>query len=154
MSHLLLDASVWLAALDPDDRYHAAAKALVESTEEEADTGAGEDPGEETVAGASPVTLAALDLTLYEVANVAVVSWRSWADAERLAELIRLACPATLDRVDDERVREAARIAAEHNLTVYDAAHVAASRKHNWTLVSCDLKDLVGPGFAITPDDL
>ncbi|MGA2165387.1 MAG: PIN domain-containing protein [Solirubrobacteraceae bacterium] len=71
---------------------------------------------------------------------------------EPLAELIRLACPATLDRVDDQRVREATRIAAEHNLTVYDAAYVAASRKHDWTLVSCDLKDLVRPGFAIAPD--
>lgn len=152
MSHLLLDASVWLAALDPEDRHHAAAKALVESTEDDADTGPQDDTGEETAADVEPVTLAALDLTLYEVANVAVVSWRSQADAERLTELIRLACPATLDRVDEGRVREASQIAADHGLTVYDAAYVAAARKHDWTLVSCDLKDLVRPGFAVAPD--
>jgi predicted nucleic acid-binding protein len=150
LSHLLLDASVWLAALDPDDRYHAAAKALVESTGD--DTDPEDDAGEEATADAGPVTLAALDLTFYEVANVAVVSWRSPADAERLAELIRLACPATLNRVDEERVREATQIATEHDLTVYDAAYVAAARKHNWTLVSCDLKDLVRPGLAVAPD--
>jgi predicted nucleic acid-binding protein len=144
LSHLLLDASVWLAALDPDDRYHAAAQALVESTADDAD--------EETAADADPVTLAALDLTLYEVANVAVVSWRSQAEAESLTELIRLACPTTLERVDDERVREAIRIAADHDLTVYDAAYVAAARTHDWTLISCDLKDLVRPGFAVAPD--
>lgn len=151
MTRLLLDASVWLAALDPDDRYHAAARALV-SASEDAGTAAEEHEDEQTCAAADPVTLAALDLTLYEVANVAVVSWRSQADAERLAELIRLACPATLDRVDEERLREAARIASEHDLTVYDAAYVAAARRHDWTLVSCDLKDLVRPGFAIAPD--
>jgi predicted nucleic acid-binding protein len=150
LSHLLLDASVWLAALDPDDRYHAAAKALVESTEYDAD--AEDDADGEPTADTDPVTLAALDLTLYEVANVAVVSWRSQTDAERLAELIRLACPTTLDRVDEERVREATQIAADHGLTVYDAAYIAAARKHDWTLISCDLKDLVRPGFAVAPD--
>jgi predicted nucleic acid-binding protein len=150
LSRLLLDASVWLAALDPDDHYHAAAKALVESAG--ADTDQEDDAGKEATADADPVTLAALDLTLYEVANVAVVSWRSQTDAERLAELIRLACPATLERVDGERVREATQIAADHDLTVYDAAYVAAARKQDWTLVSCDLKDLVRPGLAVAPD--
>lgn len=46
---LLLDASVWVAAVDADDAYHAASRALVL------------DP-------AKP--LGALDLTLYEIANV------------------------------------------------------------------------------------
>lgn len=36
LSHLLLDASIWLATLDPDDRYHAAARMLVESTGDDA----------------------------------------------------------------------------------------------------------------------
>lgn len=147
MSDLLLDASVWLAALDPDDRHYAAAKALVESTGDGgiADTGEGASEDES-------VTLAALDLTLYEVANVAVVSWRSQADAKRLVELISLSCPAMLDRVDEGRIREAAKIATEHDLTVNDAAYVAAARRNGWTLVSCDLKDLVRPGLAVAPD--
>jgi predicted nucleic acid-binding protein len=144
LSTLLLDTSVWLAALDPDDRYHLTAKALVEF--------AGDDTTGEDDAGDGSVTLAALDLALYEVANIAVVSWRSQADAERLVELIRLACPATLERVDGERMRDAATIAIQHDLTVYDAAYVAAARRHDWTVVSCDLKDLVRPGLAVAPD--
>jgi predicted nucleic acid-binding protein len=158
LSELLLDASVWLAALDPDDRYYAAAKALVVSAGDDGGVAATghdiieADDAEGDVAEDHPVTLAALDLTLYEVANVAVVRWSSKADAERLVELIRLACPATIDRVDEERMREATKIAAEHGLTVYDAAYVAAARRHDWTLVSCDLKDLVRPGLAIAPD--
>jgi len=35
---------------------------------------------------------------------------------------------------------------SEHGLTAYDAAYVAAARKHGWTLESSDLKDLVKPG--------
>ena len=152
MNDLLLDASVWLAALDPDDRYYAAARTLVEVTGDDADEDTGDDAREDDLAEDGPVCLAALDLTLYEVANVAVVSWRSQADAERLVELIRLTCAETLDRVDEQRMHEAATIATEHDLTVYDAAYVAAARKYDWTLVSCDLKDLVRPGFAVTPD--
>lgn len=156
LSRLLLDASVWLAALDSDDRYYAAAKTLVESTRDDADADddadAEDDANEDDPAEDDPITLAALDLTLYEVANVAIVSWRSQADAERVVELIRLACPATLDRVDDVRMRDAMKIATEHDLTVYDAAYVAAARKYDWTLVSCDLEDLVRPGLAIDPD--
>lgn len=144
MRTLLLDASVWLAALDPDDRYHTAAKALVESVDG--------DSAAEHASEREQVTLAALDLTLYEVANIAVVRWRSQPDAEHLAELIGLTCPGTIGRIDDERVSDAATIAAEHDLTVYDAAYVAAARRHDWTLVSCDLKDLVRPGHAIDPE--
>lgn len=131
---LLLDASVWLAALDRDDPYHVAARQLLEA------------------AASGTVTLAALDLTLYEVANVAVVRWRSPADAGRLVALVRVACPDTLDRADEELLRQAAAAAARHELTVYDGAYVAAGRRRGWTLVSGDLRDLVTPGLAISPD--
>ena len=131
---LLLDASVWLAALDRDDSFHPAATQLVE-------------------AGATgTVILAALDLTLYEVANVAVVRWRSPADARRLVTLVGLACPDTLKRADEQLLREAAAIADHHDLTVYDGAYVAAVRRHRSTLVSADVRDLVTPGLAISPD--
>ena len=43
-------------------------------------------------------------------------------------------------------------IAVEHGLTSYDAAYVAVARRHDWTLVSTDIKDLVSKGLAITPD--
>ena len=131
---LLIDASVWLAALDRDYSFHASARQLLEA------------------AAAGAATLAALDLTLYEVANVAVVRWRSTTDAARLATLVQLACPDTLERADDELVREASTVADEHALTVYDGAYVAAARRRGWTLVSGDVGDLVAPGLAISPE--
>lgn len=131
---LLLDASVWLAALDRDDSFHTPARQLLEA------------------AAAGAVTPAALDLTLYEVANVAVVRWRSTADAARLVTLVRLACSNTLERADDELLREAAAIARRHELTVYDGAYVAAARRRGWTLVSGDVADLVTSGLAISPE--
>jgi predicted nucleic acid-binding protein len=131
---LLLDASVWLAALDRDDSFHAAARQLLE------------------VAASETAMLAALDLTLYEVADVAVVRWRSTPDAARLVTLISLACPDTLERADEGLLREAASIAGRHELTVYDGAYVAAGRRRGWTLVSGDIDDLVAPGLAISPE--
>ena len=134
MNTLLLDASVWLAALDANDRHHAAAREILEAS------------------AADVAVLAALDLTLYEVANVAVVSWRSRVDAERLVDLVGVACPDTLERVDDELLQRATAVAADHELTVYDAAYVAAARRREWNLVSADMADLVRPGHAISPD--
>ena len=58
---LLLDAGVWLAARDRDDAFHAAAVHIVRG-------GAGD--------------VAVLDLTLYEIANVATVRWRAPDEAE------------------------------------------------------------------------
>jgi predicted nucleic acid-binding protein len=131
---LLLDASVWLAALDRDDPYHVSAQRLLEAT----------------AAGATE--LAALDLTLYEVANVAVVRWRSQRDAERVVALVAVACPTTVERVDEALLQAAGQLAAEHGLTVYDGAYVAAAARRGWTLVSGDLRDLVAPGHAVAPD--
>jgi len=130
---LLLDASVWLAALDSDDAFHAPARQLLDA------------------AGDGTATLAALDLTLYEVANVAVVRWRSEMAAARLVTLVRLACPDTLERADEDLLHEASATAHRHDLTVYDAAYVTAGRRRGWTLVSGDLSDLVTPGLAISP---
>ncbi|HZO98623.1 MAG TPA: PIN domain-containing protein [Gaiellaceae bacterium] len=130
---LLLDASVWLASLDSDDRHHDPARRLLES------------------AAAGSRLLAALDLTLYEVANIAVVRWRSPADAERLVRLVLLACPTTLERADDALLRAAAEVAARRRLTVYDGAYVAAAHRRGWTLVSGDLQGLVEPGLAVSP---
>lgn len=132
---LLLDASVWLATLDGEDRHHAAARDLVEA------------------AGTGTAALASLDLTLYEVANVATVRWSSPADAVRLVQLVLLACPDTVERASAELLASAPQVAAEHAITVYDAAHVAACRARGWTLVSGDLADLVAPGLAVAPED-
>lgn len=127
----LLDASVWIAARRQNERHHVAARQLVEAR-----GGTG---------------LAALDLTLYEVANVAIRSWGSARSARRLADLVRAACGANIARVDAETIERAIALADEHGLSVYDAAYVAVAEVNDWTLVSGDRRDLVEPGHAITP---
>ncbi|HEY4810505.1 MAG TPA: PIN domain-containing protein [Solirubrobacteraceae bacterium] len=129
---LLLDASVWIAAVDSEDRYHTAARALVL------------DP-------ARP--LGALDLTLYEIANVVGVVKRQREIATRIAQTLLKRGEGALARVDEALAEHAIALAIEHGLTAYDAAYVAAARMHSWTLVSADLKDLVRPGLAAAPDD-
>ncbi|HTB71541.1 MAG TPA: type II toxin-antitoxin system VapC family toxin [Solirubrobacteraceae bacterium] len=129
---LLLDASVWIAAVDSQDRYHIPARALVL------------DP-------ARP--LAALDLTLYEVANVVGVVKGRPEVAARISQTLLKRSEGALARVNQILAEDAIAIAIRHNLTAYDAAYVATAREHDWMLVSADLKDLVKPGLAAAPDD-
>lgn len=129
MSSLLLDAGVWLAARDADDAHRPSAIELVE--------------------GARP--LAALDLTVYEVANVATRSWGSSRRARIVVDLVQQACVGSIVRVDERLAEQAIAIADEYGISVYDAAYAAVSKQNGWTLVSTDLRDLVRPGLAITP---
>ncbi len=129
---LLLDASVWIAAVDSEDTYHAAARTLVLDL-------------------ARP--LGALDLTLYEIANVMGVLKGEREIATRICRTLLKRSEGRLARVDETLAEQATALAAEHGLTAYDAAYVAVARKHAWTLVSVDLKDLVKPGLAATPDN-
>jgi predicted nucleic acid-binding protein len=129
---LLLDASVWIAAIDKDDRFHSAARALA-------------------LAPAHP--LGALDLTIYEVANVVGVVKGHGDLAARICRAILKRSDGRVARVDAALAEQAVKLAADSKLTAYDAAYVAAARKHSWTLVSADVKDLVRPGLALTPDD-
>ncbi len=131
MSTLLLDASVILAAFDSDDDLHGASQALLADPE---------------------ITLATLDLARYEVANVAVRSWRQF---ERVAPLLE-----AIDRISGDGgvipstttlLSRAAKLAHEHAISVYDAAYVAAAEQAGGTLVSCDIRDLVGKGLARSP---
>ncbi|HVD41776.1 MAG TPA: type II toxin-antitoxin system VapC family toxin [Solirubrobacterales bacterium] len=127
----LVDASVWLKLEQPQERYHEAARSIVLNRER---------------------SVAALDLTLYEVVNVAV---RKMCQPERalyLSRLILIRCGDGLLRIDEGLASDAARLAAEHGLTAYNAAYVAASRRHGWTLVSADIADLVSKGLAVAPD--
>jgi predicted nucleic acid-binding protein len=129
---LLLDASVWMAAIDSDDRYHTASRGLV-------------------LDATRP--LAALDLTLYEVANVVgVVKGRSDLGV-RLCDAIVERVGECLIRVDAKLAKRAIALAREHDLTAYDAAYVATAQARKWTLVSADIKDLVTPDLALAPDD-
>lgn len=127
----LVDASVWVAIADPFDKYHEPARALAAEVER---------------------PLAVLDLTLYEVANALGPKKGRPAEGRALVKLIVKRCREGILTVDSELIDSALDIAAEHGLTAYDAAYVAAARRHGWTLVSADIADLVSKGLAVAPD--
>ncbi len=131
MTALLLDAGVWIAAKDGRDRYFEAARLLAVDFDQ-------------------PV--AALDLTLYEVANVVGARKGRGDDAIDLCRLICARCAGGPIAIDAELIRRTVEIVAEHGLTAYDAAYVAVARRHDWTLVSTDIADLVSKGLAVAPD--
>lgn len=128
----LIDASVWVATADPADRFHAAASALVADVDE---------------------PLAALDLTLYEVANVMGPKKKQPERGRLLLQMIAARCEGGLLAADVGLLEAGLELTAEHDLTAYDAAYVAAARRNGWTLVSCDVAGLVSKGLAVSPDD-
>ncbi len=127
----LLDASVWVLLVDPEDRYHRDAVALIRS---------------------QATFLAALDLTLHEVGNAIGVKRSNAREAMNVIHLLWACCGDRVVAADAELADSALGIAAEHGLTAYDAAYVAAARRHGWTLVSADVADLVSKGLAVAPD--
>jgi len=128
---LLLDASVLLAAFDPEDRHHESARALLEDEE---------------------ATLATLDLARYEVANVAVRAWRAPESvAPLLAAIERLADDGGVLASTDTLLARAAEIAERHAISVYDAAYAAGADGGGHRLISCDERDLVSKGLAAHP---
>lgn len=128
----MLDASVLLASEDADDEHHEDSVRLL----------AGEDP------------LATLDLAFYEVTNVAVRAWGDAVAAGRLRERMNaLADDGGLVRADSALLESAAAIADDHGISAYDAAYVAAARRSECRLVSCDVRDLVSRGLALLPRD-
>jgi predicted nucleic acid-binding protein len=129
---LLVDASVWGRLAEPNDRFHQEARDLLVESEG---------------------TLAALDLTLFEVANAIGVKMRQPQRARWLFDLVAARCGDRLVRVDGNLVAAAIEVAERHALTAYDAAYVAAARRNGWQLVSLDVRDLVSKGLAVTPDD-
>jgi predicted nucleic acid-binding protein len=130
---LLLDASVLLAAFDPDDDHHEPARALLEDGD---------------------VTLATLDLARYEVANVAVRAWRAPKSvASLLAVIEKVADDGGLLSSTDTLLARAAEIAERHTISVYDAAYAAAAEEGGHRLVSCDERDLVSKDLAVPPVD-
>lgn len=129
---LLLDAGVWVASVSAGERFHPEAVALVRDHQEK---------------------LAALDLTLFEVANVVGARREQPRDAEKLVRLIARCCEGLrFTRVDPNLIDFAIDAAANHGLTAYDAAYVAVARRNGWQLVSTDIRDLVSKGLAVTPD--
>lgn len=131
MTTLLLDASVLLAAFDPEDDHHKSARALLEDEE---------------------ITLATLDLARYEVANVAVRAWRTpELVAPLLAAVERLAGDGGVIASTGSLLTQAAEIAKRCTISVYDAAYVASADDAGYRLISCDKRDLVSKGLAALP---
>jgi predicted nucleic acid-binding protein len=131
---LLLDASVLLAAFDPDDDHHEPARDLLE---------------------ADAVTIATLDLARYEVTNVAVRAWRApELVAPMLAAIEKLASDGGVLTSTGTLLARAAEIAERHTISVYDAAYAAAASDAGHRLVSCDERDLISKGLAILPADI
>lgn len=126
----LLDANVWVAAGLPASPAFAAAAKLVRSG----------------------TSLAALDLTLYEVGNVVAKRYKDPEEARRIVQATLRTCGEDLLRVDRELIDEAIEVVAEHGLSSYDAAYVAAARRWRRQLVSLDIRDLVSKGLAVTPE--
>ena len=131
MTTLLLDASVLLAAFDPDDDHHEPARALLADAE---------------------VTLATLDLARYEAANVAVRAWRAPESVAPLLEAVeRLAGDGGVLASTSSLLTRAAELAERHTISVYDAAYAAAAGEADRSLISCDARDLVSKGLAVLP---
>ncbi|HEX8959146.1 MAG TPA: PIN domain-containing protein, partial [Solirubrobacterales bacterium] len=128
---LLLDASVLLAAFDPEDDHHKPARGLLEDEE---------------------TSLATLDLARYEVANVAVRAWHSPDSVvPLLAAVERLADDGGVLASTVTLLARAAEVAERHTISVYDAAYAAAADEGGHRLVSCDERDLVSKGLAVLP---
>lgn len=126
---LLLDASVWATLAAPRQRYYAESDALVDSE----------------------ASLAALDLTLFEIANVVGVKMGKPGRARQLSTLVADRCQGRLVRVDPHLIGSTLDLAASYGLSAYDAAYVATARRYDWQLVSIDVRDLVSKGLAVTP---
>lgn len=132
MTTFLVDASVWIGATDPEDRFHDSARSIVFDFDRE---------------------IAAMDLTLYEVANTIGVRKNEPREARYMSELIVKRCePAGLVAAAPALMDFSIAFAREHGLTAYDASYVAAARRNGWTLVSADIADLVSRGLAVAPD--
>jgi predicted nucleic acid-binding protein len=98
------------------------------------------------------VSVAALDLTLYEVINAVARQYRQPDQAQKIARALLRTCGEELARMDHALGEEVVKVVSEHGLTAYDAAYVAAARRNGWQLVSLDMRDLVSKGLAVTPD--
>ncbi len=97
--------------------------------------------------------MSVLDLTPYELGN-ALLRGRLGVAAERVAEVLEAladVCPAITPDTDD--LREAAALADQHGLTLYDAAYAAVARRRNAHLVTLD-GELLRAGLGRRPSEL
>lgn len=94
-----------------------------------------------------------LDLTPYEVGN-ALIRGRARLSADQVDVVLRAAreiCRAVAP--DDEDLSCAARLAAEHELTLYDAAYAAVAIRREAVLATLD-QQLLASGLGTRPADV
>lgn len=99
------------------------------------------------------IALRVLDLTPYELGN-ALLRGRIGVDAERIAQVLdalREICPAVTPTGED--LNAAARLAAEHDLTFYDAAYAAVANRHGAELATLD-SALLRAGLGRRPSEI
>jgi predicted nucleic acid-binding protein len=99
------------------------------------------------------VLLHVLDLTFYEVGNALLrgAARATVAQATTVLGALREICVVVTAGAED--VELAATFAAEHGLTMYDAAYAAVARGRSAQLASFD-RELLGAGLAVRPGDL
>lgn len=129
MNRWFIDASALLAGSDSGSSEHAAALSLIERD-----------------------GLFTIDLAYYETTNVTAFKWADPSRATQIRHRMRvIERLGRLVRVDDELAAAAAQISTEYRISGYDASYVAGARRTDLQLVSCDVRDLVSNGLAITP---
>ncbi|MBA3290288.1 MAG: type II toxin-antitoxin system VapC family toxin [Actinobacteria bacterium] len=99
------------------------------------------------------VALSILDLTPHELGN-ALIRGRAAVGAEQVAtvlEALAAVCPKIVTTTED--LSDAARLAEEHNLTLYDAAYAAVARRRGAQLATLD-RELLEAGLGRKPSDL
>ena len=127
----LLDAGVWVAARDPEDDFHSAAREVVARLR-----ASGRGPGSHLLRGCERDGQ----------------SQRAGREARYLLRTLETRCGDDVVAVSAQSIDAVLELAAEHGLTAYDAAYVAAAGRYGWVLVSTDVADLVSKGLAVTPD--
>jgi len=101
---------------------------------------------------AGTLTALVLDLTVYELGNVAARPLG--LPGERVAQILdrlELICDAGLHLSPAAR-RDAAELSVAHRLTFYDAAYWAVARERDITLVTADV-ELLKAGAGSSPTD-
>ena len=98
------------------------------------------------------IELVILDLTIYEIGNALLRSAGAGPEATAtvLDALTEICEPTTLTTA--ERAH-AARLAADHHLTFYDAAYAAVAQGHQGRLVTMD-RELLAAGLGVRPQDV
>jgi predicted nucleic acid-binding protein len=94
-----------------------------------------------------------LDLTFYEIGNALMRGHAraTAAQATTVLGALREICPTVNPDHDDLAL--ATNLAAEHDLTLYDAAYAAVAKRRDAPLVTLD-RQLLDGGLAITPSQL